>query len=208
MHQPVLYSFRRCPFAIRARMAMAKAGISWEHREVSLKNKPDEMISISNKGTVPVLALDDGQVIDESLDIMIWAIEQNDPDHWMETNMEETLKLINENDIQFKNDLDRYKYHVHYPEYSQEYYRERGERFLQKVNTLLEHHNGDGLFDTRETLADVAIFPFIRQFAGVDRDWFELSNFTYLINWLKHMETNNDFLLIMQKYEFWNLVKT
>ena len=203
MQQPVLYSFRRCPYAIRARMAMAKAGIDCEHREVSLKNKPQEMVGVSNKGTVPVLVLSDGQVIDESLDVMLWALKLNDPDRWLETDMEGTIKLINENDFEFKPNLDRYKYHVLYPQHSKEQYREIGEPFLLKLNKQLEKYHGDGLFDTRTTLADVAIFPFIRQFAGVDRDWFEKANFKNLANWLKCLETSNDFLSNMQKHDFW-----
>jgi glutathione S-transferase len=203
MQYPILYSFRRCPYAIRARISLAKAGINWAHREVSLKNKPAEMIALSNKGTVPVLQFKDDQVIDESLDVMLWALEQNDPDHWLDADMHQALKLINENDLDFKNDLDCYKYYDRYPEHCQEYYRDRGEQFLIKINDLLEQNNGAGLISKRLSLADVAIFPFIRQFAGVDRDWFEQTSYHYMINWLKEWEQHNDFLSIMQKYKFW-----
>jgi glutathione S-transferase len=205
MQAPILYSFRRCPYAIRARISMAKAGINWDHREVNLKNKPPEMISLSKKGTVPVLHIKDEQVIDESLDVMLWALEQNDPEYWLDTDLYQALKLISENDLEFKNDLDCYKYHVQHPEHSQKYYRNRGEQFLIKLNNLLEQNDGTGLISERPSLADVAIFPFIRQFAGVDRDWFDQTSYHYLISWLKAWETHKDFLSIMQKYEFWNI---
>ena len=203
MSYPILYSFRRCPFAIRSRMALAKAGIICEHREVNLKNKPDEMLTISNKGTVPVLVLENGDVIDESLDIMVWALHQNDPDHWLNTNIQQALQLINENDFEFKPELDRYKYHIRYPQYSQQHYREQAEHLISKLDTLLKKKCGTGFIDETPTLADVAIFPFIRQFAGVDRKWFEGSSFSDLVVWLQRIEHGEDFLSVMQKYDFW-----
>ena len=118
---PVLYSFRRCPYAMRARLALAASGLHYEHREITLKNKPAEMLAASPKGTVPVLVLPDGQVIDESLDIMLWALRQNDPAHWLApaaTTLEGMLELIRVNDGAFKRNLDRYKYPNRYPQES------------------------------------------------------------------------------------------
>jgi glutathione S-transferase len=183
---------------------MAKAEVKWEHREVSLKNKPQEMIAVSSKGTVPVLVIDDRTILDESLDVMLWALHQQDPEKWLDIDMQQALQLIKENDIEFKPNLDRYKYHIQYQEQSQEHYRERGEQFLHKLNVLLENNHGAGLLCERRSLADAAIFPFIRQFAGVDQEWFENTDYNYLKNWLEEWKGHSDFLSIMQKYDFWH----
>lgn len=201
---PVLYSFRRCPYAIRARMALAKAQIQWEHREVNLKNKPGEMLALSSKATVPVLELADGTVIDESLDVMLWALDKCDPGEWLNADMEETLSLVYKNDFEFKDQLDRYKYHVRYPQNSQKEFREIAAQFLEQLNEQLYQNEGKGLVSKGASLADVAVFPFVRQFAGVDREWFNTSQYSYLVQWLADWEANKDFLDIMQKYEFWN----
>jgi len=203
MTLPILYSFRRCPYAIRARMALHKAGISWEHREVSLKNKPAHMLSVSGKGTVPVLCQPDGTTMDESFDIMIWALQQHDPDNWLQVDMAQLMPLREQNDYGFKASLDRYKYHVRHPQFSQLDYRQQGEQFLKSLEQLLAQ-SGAGLLASRITLADVAIFPFIRQFAGVDRDWFDGSDYQHLVQWLRLMETSEDFLAVMQKHDLWN----
>lgn len=203
MALPILYSFRRCPYAIRARMALHKAGIAWEHREVSLKNKPAQMLAVSGKGTVPVLCQTDGTTLDESFDIMTWALQQHDPDNWLQVDMAEFMPLLEQNDNGFKASLDRYKYHTRYPQFSQIDYRQQGEQFLNILERLLLQH-GKGLFADRLTLADVAIFPFVRQFAGVDRDWFDSSDYQQLLQWLQLMETSEDFLVIMQKHVLWN----
>ncbi|MEX0583331.1 MAG: glutathione S-transferase N-terminal domain-containing protein, partial [Sneathiella sp.] len=131
---PVLYSFRRCPYAIRARMAIAGSGVIIELRDIYLRDKPEDMIAASPKATVPVLKLPDGEVIDESLDIMLWALAQNDPEGWLPPEpplREKMFALIGENDGPFKNSLDRYKYHVRFPEKSREDYRQSGEVFLE-----------------------------------------------------------------------------
>jgi glutathione S-transferase len=203
MALPILYSFRRCPYAIRARMALHKAGIAWEHREVSLKNKPAQMLAVSGKGTVPVLCQPDGTMMDESFDIMNWALQQRDPDNWLQVDMARLMPLIEQNDHGFKASLDRYKYHVRYPQFSQLDYRQQGEQFLKSLEQLLVQ-SGAGLLASRITLADVAIFPFIRQFAGVDRDWFDGSDYQHLVQWLRLMETSEDFLAVMQKHDLWN----
>lgn len=205
MKSPVLYSFRRCPYAIRARMALAKAQVRWEHREVSLKYKPGEMLKISSKGTVPVLELIDGTVIDESLDVMLWALDKCDPDQWLNADMEETLSLIYKNDFEFKVQLDKYKYHVRHPQHTQMELRDSAAQFLKQLNEQLSNNQGKGLVTKGASLADVSIFPFVRQFAGVDREWFDTSEYSYLIEWLADWEANKDFINIMQKYDFWDV---
>lgn len=124
---PILYSFRRCPYAMRARLAIAYAVVAVELREIELRNKPQAMLLISPKGTVPVLQLENGKVLDESLAIMLWALQQNDPEHWLKVSCLANAKaLIRRNDEQFKYYLDRYKYADRYPAYSELYYRQQG----------------------------------------------------------------------------------
>jgi len=200
---PVLYSFRRCPYAIRARMALEYASITCELREVKLSNKPQTMITLSHKGTVPVLLLMDGSVIDESLDIMLWALEQADPDHWSDEEQNDDRLLIEKNDQKFTQDLEQYKYFQRFPEHSQLYYREKAEEFIGLLETRLQEHQGIGLVSNRLTLADVAIFPFIRQFAHVDWEWFSNSQYKNLISWLVKFEESELFLAVMNKYKPW-----
>ena len=187
-------------------MAIKIASITCELREVLLKNKPESMIAISNKGTVPVLLLPDGKVIDESLDVMLWALQHNDPELWLLNDQSETQELIDKNDFQFKEYLERYKYHVRYPEKPQLFYREEGERFLSELEQRLEIFNGKGLICNRATLADVAIFPFVRQFARVDWDWFNICAYPKLRQWLENFERSKLFLSIMDKYKPWNSI--
>ncbi len=200
---PVLYSFRRCPYAIRARMALKYASITCELREIALRNKPKEMISISKKGTVPVLQLINGEVIDESLDIMLWALQRADPDNWLNIEHQDAMLLIEKNDNQFTQYLDRYKYFQRYPGKPQIYYRERAEKFVVLLETNLKEHNGIGLVSNHISLADVAIFPFIKQFAHVDWEWFCNSQYENLISWLFKFEKSELFLLVMKKYKLW-----
>lgn len=200
---PVLYSFRRCPYAIRARMALKYASISCELREVILKDKPQAMIDISDKGTVPVLQLMDGSVIDESLEVMLWALEQADPDHWLDVENNDARLLIKKNDQEFKQYLDRYKYFQRYPEHSLLYYREKAEEFIELLETNLQEHQSIGLVSNRLSMADVAIFPFVRQFAHVDWEWFSNSQYRNLISWLLKFEESELFLAVMNKYKPW-----
>ncbi len=200
---PVLYSFRRCPYAIRGRMALAAANIKCELREVVLSDKPAEMLAISAKGTVPVLQLTDGQVIDESLDLMNWALQQSDPEHWLNVSEDKTQLLIKGNDGEFKQNLDRYKYFNRYPEHPQEYYRSQAEAFLLNLEEHLQINKGAGLVDNTQSLADIAIFPFIRQFSRVDHDWFINSPYVELKRWLSNIEGSERFLKVMNKYQVW-----
>ena len=178
---PILYSFRRCPYAIRARMALIYADICVEIQEVQLNNKPEHLLLISPKATVPVLQLTNGKVIAESLDIMRWALGNHDPEKWLRFG-NDAEALIKRNDGDFKYYLDRYKYADRYPDFSQDYYRQQAEVFLAELEARLV--NSKYLCGHSLSIADVAIFPFIRQYAGVDRDGFERSVFQALTKWL------------------------
>jgi len=135
---PIFYSFRRCPHAMRARLAIATAGIMVELREIELRNKPEAMLAVSPKGTVQVLQFENGSVIDESLDIMLWALDQNDPERLLEAAwLEDAMHLIHKNDGEFKTALDRYKYADRTLEYSAGHYRQQGEVFLSKLESRL-----------------------------------------------------------------------
>lgn len=195
---PILYSYRRCPYAMRARMALSYAEIAVEIREISLREKPAHMLQVSPKGTVPVLVLPDGTVIDQSLDIMHWALEQHDADGWLRADLEQTKLLIAENDGAFKQSLDRYKYADRYPEHAAEYYREQGEQFLTVLEQHLQKH--DFLMRDTVSMADIAIFPFIRQFAAVDQPWFEASHYVKLRQWLTTLVESSLFECVMAKY--------
>ena len=196
---PILYSFRRCPYAIRARMALHYAGIEVELREVLLKEKPASMLGASAKGTVPVLIFPDGRVLDESYDVMCWALGQNDPDQWRrQQSQSDTEKLIQYNDGEFKRHLDHYKYFERFPEYSQEEYRAEAEKFLVILEEKLNNQNF--LLGDQISLADVAIFPFIRQFAFADKQWFDQSPYPKLQHWLAFFLESELFLAVMKKY--------
>ncbi len=198
---PILYSFRRCPYAMRARMAIHAADIQVEHIEVSLKAKPQSLLDYSPKGTVPVVVTADGKVIEQSRDIMRWALEQSDPDNWLlkpdEMKQQETILLVDICDNDFKPLLDRYKYHDRYPEQSQLEYRQHAEFFLQQLEQRLSVNHF--LMDEKMRFADVAIFPFIRQFAGVDSEWFNQNPYQKLRNWLQTCTSSALFAAIMSK---------
>lgn len=195
---PILYSYRRCPYAMRARMALSVAGIAVDIREISLRDKPAHMLQVSPKGTVPILVLQDGQVIEQSLDIMLWALQQHDPDGWMQPDSTQWQQLINVNDGTFKQALDRYKYPERYPEQPQTLYRAQGEILLQQLEDAL--HAQPYLLGQRSSVADVAIFPFVRQFAAVDAAWFSQSHYVELARWLECWVQSDLFASIMQKY--------
>ncbi len=185
-------------------MALAYAGIVCELREISLRCKPTEMLAISPKGTTPVLQLANGDILEESLDIMYWAMGQNDPDGWSESKGESLSlgkKLIAINDLEFKQHLDRYKYFQRFPEAPQTVYRSQAEVYLQTLESLLQKHQF--LLSDRTTLVDIAIFPFVRQFAHVDMEWFQSSPYHYLQQWLSWHEASELFQHVMQKCEVW-----
>ncbi|GAA4812636.1 glutathione S-transferase [Marinicella pacifica] len=202
---PVLYSFRRCPYAMRARMAIAVSEFYCELRELILKDKPTAMLKASPKGTVPVLVLQDGQVIDESLDIMRYVLQYNDPENWL-ADKAHSLALIEEYDRQFKPLLDRYKYHVGYPELSFEKHRANTLPFLNTLNQRLEQSANLISDDTR--LADIAIMPFIRQYAFVDKNWFDGQDWPHLQHWLNHHLNSRLFHQVMLKFKLFNAGST
>lgn len=198
MALPILYSYRRCPYAMRARMAIWAANIQVEVREVSLREKPAHLLHISPKGTVPVLLLEDGTVLEQSLDVMQWALAQRDPQGWLNSDPDAVSHLIGINDGDFKKALDRYKYPERYPEQTQLNYRQQGEQFLQKLEIALTAHRS--LLSNATSMADVAIFPFIRQFAAVDNEWFAQSPYPALRAWLQGWLEGELFNEIMQKF--------
>ncbi|MEM6585435.1 MAG: glutathione S-transferase [Pseudomonadota bacterium] len=202
---PILYSFRRCPYAMRARMALFVAGITVELREVKLANKPPELTQASPKATVPVLVLNDGAVIDESLAIMRWALEQSDPEGWL---LGDDAALIERNDGPFKRALDRYKYPTRYPDEAQGDedtfrfdHRSHGLAFLEELNTRLSDDRQ--LCGSTRSLTDIALFPFIRQFANTDRDWFDAQGLPHVHEWLEAHLSSPLFAAIMPKFTPW-----
>ena len=200
MNYPILYSFRRCPYAMRARLALAYSGIDYEHREILLKNRPDELYALSPKGTVPVLQLNDGTVIDESIDVMKWALAQSDPDCWYTDKIVEQNSLIAQNDDEYKKRLDMYKYHERFPEGSYDEFQNAVGETLKVYESILSKSSylcGDNV-----TLADMALFPFIRQGAHVDLAWFN-AQFPILSKWLKIFNESELFMRIMKKYALW-----
>ncbi len=193
----ILYSYRRCPYAMRARMALTKAGVGFDIREISFREKPSSMLKVSPKGTVPVLVLTDGTVIDESLDIVYWALHENDPDAWLAIDHDVMQDLIAENDGPFKKALDHYKYSDRFPDLDIVDSRAEGEKFLQSLETRLVSNKyllGDAI-----SVVDIAIFPFIRQFSNVDKAWFEASAYPKLQAWLAGLLASELFKQIMQK---------
>jgi len=201
MSPPVLYSFRRCPFAIRARLAIANSNLEVELREVFLKDRPQTLYDISPKGTVPVLQLEDGNVIDESIDIMKWALAQT-ASNWYSRNIELQDEMIYHNDFEFKQWLDKYKYHDCHPENTYEYYRDKCSETLAHYNNILKTQTH--LVEESASLAEVAIFPFVRQCANMDREWFA-STFPNVGRWLESWIQSELFKRVMLKFDAWEL---
>ncbi len=181
---PVLYSFRRCPYAIRARMTLRYAGVAVEIIEVALRQKPAALLALSPKGTVPVLVTVDGKVIDQSLYIMHWALRQSDPDGWLGVGASsEADRWIALNDEIFKPLLDRYKYAARHPELTPAEHRSRAlDAMIRPMQAQLRQTRW--LVGPQISIADVALFPFVRQFAGVDRAWFDAQPLHALQAWL------------------------
>lgn len=193
---PVLWSFRRCPYAMRARLALLQAGQRVELREIVLRDKPDAFLAVSPDATVPCLVLPE-RVISESLDIMIWALGQNDPDRWLDM-PEAGAALIARCDGPFKHALDRTKYASRYPEDDPACHLAVATGFLGDLNTQL-----DGWIFARPTLADMAILPFVRQFAFIDRPWFDAQPWPALQDWLARFLDTSAFAQVMQKHGAW-----
>ena len=199
---PCLYSFRRCPYAMRARLGILFAELQVELREITLKNKPPQMLAISPKGTVPVLQLLDGTVIEESREIMTWALAQRDSQGLLNAEtLLEANALIDKNDNEFKYWLDRYKYADRHLEMSQTEYRQQGEVFLQLLEELLTKNSY--LLGESMTIADIGIMPFVRQFAHVNRDVFYDLPYPNLQHWLQDWLSHPLFLQAMTKFQPW-----
>lgn len=187
---------------MRARLGLLFAELPVELREITLKNKPAQMLAISPKGTVPVLQLFDGIVIEESREIMVWALEQQDPQGLLDAKVRtQANALIEQNDNEFKHWLDRYKYADRHLEMTQAEYRQRGEAFLQVLEEKLTQKTY--LLGDKATIADIGIMPFIRQFAHVDRDVFYSLPYPHLQRWLQHWLEHAFFLQAMTKFHPW-----
>jgi len=212
---PVLYSFRRCPYAMRARLALAVSGERYELREVVLRDKPAELLAASPKGTVPVLVLPDGTVIDQSLEVMLWVLRRNDPQHWLQPlrgSVDEMLALVAGNDGDFKRHLDRYKYPNRYQDESAadaqafaHQHRSQGAAWLKKLDGMLAE---GWLFGTRASLADMGLLPFVRQFAHTDAAWFTAQAWPRLQAWLAGFEASALYAGVMGKHAPWRETNT
>lgn len=197
---PLVYSFRRCPYAMRARMALVLSGHRVRIRELILRDKPEAMLEASPKGTVPVLVLPTGDVIDESLAVMIWAIDEGSGP--LQRPSDDERALIERNDGPFKHDLDRYKYPNRYEGVDPIAHRASGGEFIQALNERIIHHGQ--LAGEHSGFADYAIFPFIRQFRIADQEWFDAQDWSGVHGWLQGHLASDVFLQIMQKYPLWN----
>lgn len=195
---PILYSFRRCPYAMRARMAIAVSGLRVELREVVLRDKPAEMLEVSPKATVPVLLLSDGRLCEESLDIMRWALAQNDPEHWL-AHIDDDLIAVN--DGPFKQALDRYKYPHRYELEDGVGFRDSALPHLDDMNSRLSRTPFIG--GQTRGFTDIALFPFVRQFAATDQAWFDAQPLPALQNWLLGLLQSDLFTRIMVRYPQW-----
>lgn len=204
LNTPVLYSFRRCPYCIRAHMALKYASLEIILRNVELSDLPAEALAVSPHATVPSLVIGENDFMDESWDIVKWATQNNDPENWLGVDNEylnDAEMLVETNDFSFKDDLDHYKYADRHPEHSMEYYRQRCEEFLEELNDMLEENNF--LLAEVITIADIAIFPFIRQFAMVDKDWFDKAPYPGLQRWLSFMLDTEWFGEAFKKRDTW-----
>jgi len=199
----ILYSFRRCPYAMRGRMGLNVSGLDYEHREILLRDKPQDMLDVSPKGTVPVYIKENGQVIEESLDLLNWALGQNDPLGWLNCDLDAAKTIITANDTEFKHHLDRYKYASRYSDDAKRGdvdlgHRIKAEKHIQTLENLLT--DNPYLLGEKQTLADIAIFPFIRQFANVEPDWWAAAPYPKTRDWLKRHLESETFKVIMRKH--------
>lgn len=202
--RPIMYSFRRCPYAMRARWALVASCVQVELREVLLKDKPAEMLAASPKGTVPVLVEVGGAVIDESLDIMLWALRQNDPARWLVPEFgafDEMALLIAQCDGGFKFNLDRYKYPERFGGTDPMVHRAAASEFIVELDARLAQHAH--LFGATMSLADAAIAPFVRQFAQTDSTWFNRQSWPALQRWLGSLTQSAKFNVVMLRLNRW-----
>ena len=211
MKNNILYSFRRCPFAIRARWALLNTNQFVELREVDLKNKPMELIKISKKATVPVLKTNLNKVIDESIEIMIWSIKRSNMHSLLGDNdkSQEIFSLIETNDKIFKYHLDRFKYAARFNYKDKGTHHDAAMEILLSLNNRLKKFSKKGkalfLVDEKETLADWAIWPFVRQFRIADIKKFDNNNeIRFLKKWLNYFFTHKQYQIVMKKNKPWN----
>jgi len=202
MNLPILYSFRRCPYAMRARMALILASKECELREITLKNKPDEMLQISAKGTVPVLELPN-KVLEESLDIISWAMQSHPESVYIFSTKEKLMSesLIQLFDSKFKYHLDRYKYASRY-EVNFSEHQEECKNILEKLDSKI--NSSPWIFGQKVSLLDISILPFIRQCKIADPEWFFEQNFKKVIALLDFFEASNLFIHAMKKFDLWD----
>ena len=211
---PILYSFRRCPYAMRARIALYYSGVMCELREVVLKSKPAALLAVSPKATVPVLLVNSGtdqyKLIEESIEVIEWALNQSDPDDWLDQGQQTIIHdLIKRCDDEFKYWLDRYKYADRYPEHSEDFYFEKAQVFLAELESLLVASQVNSEQDKyyiqtpKISILDIAIFPFVRQFAFVNKDKFDSLELPKLKEWLAYFLESELFLSVMSKFPMW-----
>jgi glutathione S-transferase len=199
---PILYSFRRCPYAMRARLALAISEQPCELREVELRNRPEELREVSPKATVPVVVLPEGRILDESFEIMLWTLQKHDPEGWLaKESLTATTMLVARCESEFKPHLDRYKYTNRYEGIDSEEHRELASHYLRALEDQLAKTKY--LFGSKRTLADMAIAPFVRQFAFADRDWFDEQSWTHLRAWLDEFIATPLFEGVMTKRAKW-----
>lgn len=195
---PILYSFRRCPYAIRSRLALIYSGVKCELFEVDLRNKPKALLDLSPKATVPVLLLPCGKVIEESIDIMHYALKQNDPDGWTAQGLGVIDAIIKKNDIEFTPALRKYKYYERYEGSKDVYLKQAEDIFIIWLERQLQQaHYVSG---NRISLADIAIVPFVRQFAKADQGWFDNSCYVGIKRWLQDLTDSAIFNVAMEKH--------
>jgi len=190
---------------MRAHMALKQSGIKVELREVKLSDIPAEALALSPDATVPILVLPDGSVFTESWDIVKWSLSQNDPNNWLGDNNEHSLDaeiLIETNDYSFKEDLDHYKYADRFPEHSEEHYRTACEEFIEELEEMLSENHY--LLTEQISLADIGVFPFVRQFSMVNKEWFDNTPYPKVQNWLQNFIDSELFQVIFHKHETWN----
>ena len=201
---PILYTFRRCPYAMRARLAIKASGVIVEIREIEIKNKPEQLLCISPKATVPVLYISSQTIIQESLDIMKWVLKINDPLKLLKyekLNKFEVHNILNILENDFKQNLDRYKYPSRFDNPNPQLYRDKNLKILNEFNNLLQ--NNKGIYSSHLSLLDYAIFPFVRQFRNVNSVWFDSLELRFLHSWLYELIDSEEFSAIMNKNQIW-----
>ena len=206
---PVLWSFRRCPYAMRARLAIASSGIMVELREILLRDKPDAFVAVSPKATVPVLVDIDGQVLEESRDVMMWALSQNDPEGWLDILNEDASRVaafFDKLDGPFKMHLDRYKYASRYEALEAVHHRTEGAVMLAEFDRVLRSQSA--LSGSAAGLLDYASLPFVRQFRIADPIWFDAQDWPQLHRWLGDFLESPRFAAVMEKYSPWQQGET